>query len=353
MTAPVRYSLKWTTAALAFVAAVASLGFLWNSRANKTPHDSDSKPKTTAAPAVLFASLGRVEGLSDTTDVGAAADGILKVIYVNEGQSVRKGTLLGEITCGDLNAALAGALADAEAARQARIRLLRGARDEERKVASRKTAAAQATFDQATSSLTRQRLLFEQGQIARAAYDQVLRDWSVAQADFQAASRTETLLAAPALPEEKAKADAEVVAAEARVQEARERIRKCSILAPVDGTVLRVFARAGESFSTVTPRSLFTIADASGRRVKAEVDERDLGKLNVGQKVEVQADGFPGKHFAGTVTNISSVIGSKKVLSDDPSEKSDRQVVEATVNLGQDALHLPIGLRVTVQFFSR
>ena len=53
------------------------------------------------------------------------------------------------------------------------------------------------------------------------------------------------------------------------------------------------------------------------------------------------------------MTNISSVIGSKKVLSDDPSEKSDRQVVEATVNLGQDALHLPIGLRVTVQFFSR
>lgn len=56
-----------------------------------------------------------------------------------------------------------------------------------------------------------------------------------------------------------------------------------SIFSPIDGTVLRVFARAGESFSTVTPRPLFTVADASGRRVKAEVDERDLGRLVVGQ----------------------------------------------------------------------
>ena len=49
--------------------------------------------------------------------------------------------------------------------------------------------------------MERQRILFKGGQIARAAYDQALRDWGVAQADFQAAARTERLLAAPALPE--------------------------------------------------------------------------------------------------------------------------------------------------------
>jgi HlyD family secretion protein len=347
----VRSSLKRTAAALAVIAAAASAGFLWSSRgATVTVRAAGERP----APAVLaFASLGRVEGLSETAQVGAATDGILKAIYVNESQFVRKGTLLGKIGCDDLSPMLQGAIADGEAARQSKIRLLRGARDEEKNVAVKKTAAARVTFEQATSNLERQRILYDGGQIARAAYDQALRDWGVAQADFEAAARTEQLLAAPALPEETAKADAEIAAAEAGAQAARERIRKCSIFAPMDGTVLRVYGRVGESFSTVTPRPLFAIADASGRRVKAEVDERDLGKVEIRQKVAVQADGFPGRTFTGTVASISSVIGSKKILSDDPSDQVDRQVVEATVSLENDAQQLPIGLRVTVQFFSR
>jgi len=43
---------------------------------------------------VAFASPGRVEGASETTQVGAAADGILKAVYVKEDQFVRRGTYL-------------------------------------------------------------------------------------------------------------------------------------------------------------------------------------------------------------------------------------------------------------------
>ena len=125
--------------------------------------------------------------------MGAAVDGVLKTIYVSEGQAVTKGALLGEIACDDLNDGLTGAMADADAARQGRIRLLRGTRDEERKVASRKTAAAHATLEQAKANFKRQRILFQGGQIARATYDQAVRDAGVAQADFGAASRTEKL----------------------------------------------------------------------------------------------------------------------------------------------------------------
>jgi len=74
-----------------------------------------------------------------------------------------------------------------------------------------------------------------------------------------------SLLAAPPLQEDKARADAEVLAAEGRARTVQERIGKCSILAPIDGTVLRVYARRGESFSTVTPRTLFSLADTSSR----------------------------------------------------------------------------------------
>lgn len=309
---------------------------------------------STDSAQVVFASPGIIEGLSDTIELGAAVDGVLKTIYVTEGQSVKKDTVMGEIGCDDLDAALQIALAEADAARQSRVRLLRGARDEEKKVAARKIAATRATLVEAKAQLVRQRELYKGGEISHADYDRANRDYGVAKAEFQTAVRTELLLAAPPLPEDRARADAEVLAAENRVREAEERIKKCTIRAPIDGTVLRVNTRPGESFSTVTPHPLFILADASGRRVKAEVDERDISKVVIGQKVILRSEGLVGKRFGGTVESISSVMGKKNVFTDDPADKIDRDVLEVTISVPtDDAKSLPIGLRVTVQFLSK
>ncbi len=341
---------KLGSGVLAIALVTATVALLGSSRDGRSlgPHQASSDNNAD----VVFASPGRVEGLSETTEVAAAADGVLKAIYVKEHQFVTKGTLMGEIACDDLNAMLQTAFAEAEGVRQARARLLRGARDEEKRVAAKKTEGARATFTEAESRLERQRALYEGGEISRAAYEQADRDFGVADADLQAAVRTEEWLAAPPLQEEKARADAEVLAVEGRVRTAQERIKKCAIVAPIAGTVLRVYARAGESFSTVTPRPLFALADASGRRVKAEVDERDLGKVVIGQKVILQTDGLGGKKFTGTVASISSVMGRKSVYTGDPSDKLDRDVLEVEIDLTGDPRSLPIGLRVTVQFLS-
>jgi HlyD family secretion protein len=336
---------------LAIVFVIASVASILSLRDRKTVQAHQTSGNNGAE--VIFASPGRVEGLSDTTQVGAAADGVLKAIYVTEHQFVTKGTLMGEIACDDLDAMLQTAVAEADVTRQARARLLRGARAEEKRVANKKTAAAHAMFAEATSRLTMQRALFKGGEISRAAYDQANRDFGVAKADFQASVRTEQLLAAPPLQEDKARADAEVLAAEGRVRTAQERIRKCAILAPIDGTVLRVYARAGESFSTVIPRPLFSLADTSARRVKAEVDERDLGKVATGQNVIIQADGLGAKKLTGTVASLSAVMGRKTVNTGDPADKIDRDVLEAVIDLTDDAQSLPIGLRVTVKFLSK
>jgi HlyD family secretion protein len=336
---------------LAIAVVMASAAFYGSSREKKSIHAHASSSGDVGE--VVFASPGRVEGLSDTIEVGAGADGVLKAVYVTEHQFVKKGTLLGQIACDDLNAMLQTSLAEADAARQSRTRLLRGARDEEKRIAANRTAAAQATLAEAKTRLERQRALYEGGEISRADYDQTHRDFSVAEADFQAGVRAEELLAAPPLEEEKARADADVLAAEGRVRTAQERIKKCAIVAPIDGTILRIFARPGESFSTVMPRPLFSLADVSARRVKAEIDERDLSKVVIGQNVIIQAEGLGGRKLTGTVKSISAVMGRKSVYMDDPSDKIDRDVLEAVIAVPtEDAKSLPIGLRVTVQFRS-
>jgi multidrug resistance efflux pump len=152
------------------------------------------------------------------------------------------------------------------------------------------------------------------------------------------------------LQEERARADAEVNAAEGRVRTVQERIGKCSILAPIDGTILRVYARRGESFSTITPRPLFSLADTSSRHIKAEIDERDVDKVSIGQKVVIQADALDGKRLNGSVVRISAMMGRKSISTGDPSDKSDRDILEAVIGLEDNTRPLPIGLRVTVQF---
>lgn len=344
-------SRRWGIGGLALLLVISSVVFLATSRNNNSV-EAHGGPSDNAVAAVTFAAPGRVEGASETTQVGAAADGILKAVFVKEGQFVKKGTLLGEIGCDELQASLQTALAEADGAREAKARLLHGARDEEKKIASDKTAAARATYEEAKSRLDMQQALYTKQQISKAAYDQALRDRDVADANLKAAVRTEELLAAPPLQEDTARAEAAVMAAEGRAKTVQEQIGKCSIFAPIDGTVLRVYARRGESYSTVAPRPLFSIADTSARHIRAEIDERDVDRAFVGQRVLIEADALDGKKLKGSVAQISDMMGRKSISTGDPADKSDRDVLEAVIDMEDASRPLPIGLRVTVQFLA-
>src|SRR5580693_8892228 len=200
---------RWVLGGLAALLFSAGMAFFGTSR-HRNSVQAHGTFRNDAGGAVMFASPGRVEGASETTQVGAAADGVLKAVYVKEGQFVKRGTLLGEIACDDLQPALQTAMAEADSARQARARLLRGARDEEKKIANEKVAAARATFEEAKSRMDMQRALYQKEQISRATYDQAVRDLGVADANLQAALRTEELVAAPPLQEDLARADADI-----------------------------------------------------------------------------------------------------------------------------------------------
>lgn len=299
---------------------------------------------------VSLASPGRVEGQSDTVHVGAAVDGVIRTILVREGQRVSKGQILAELECADLRSSLQVAQAEADSLEQARARLLRGRRVEEREAAAQNTAAAKAVVDQATSQRQRMLTLRNADEVSKASYDQAQRDYEVAQAQYEKALRNEQLVNAGPLAEEVARADADLRAARDKVQLAQDRIDKCYVRAPMSGTVLRVLLHEGESFSLAAPRPLFTMANLSARRVIAEVDERDVGSVRLGQRVTVSADAYGEKQFSGIVTEVVPAMGKKSILTGDPADKSDRDVLEVIAKLNKNALELPVGLRVTVQF---
>ena len=300
--------------------------------------------------SVLLASPGRIEGQSDILEVGAGIDGVIQSIFVKEGQKIRKGEIVAELDCREIKSSLPLAKSEAESLKQVRVRLLRGGRPQEREGAAQRTAKAKANSEHASNQTDRQRQLFEAHTISKSAYDDARRDATVAQSEYQLAAQEEALVNAGPLLEEVAKADADVISAEKRIELAEEKLSKCVIASPMNGTVLRVMLHPAESFALVAPRPILTIADISGRRVKAEVDEHDVSKVHLGQVVVVSSEAFGGRQFTGTVSRIASVMGRKSVITGDPADKNDRDVLEVVAQLEPEAVALPVGLRATVHF---
>lgn len=332
-------------------ATTAAAAILWTSGCSSGGGQNvmASAPAEPGKAGITLACPGRVEGRSETFEIGAGADGLVKAVYVKEGQRVARGTKLAEIDCPDLQASFQEARSQTESARQVKVRLLRGSRDEERLSAEQRTAAAKAVLEEAAAHLKRMKELHDSGVMARADLDQVKRDYDVAEAKLHEAVRNEELVKAPALAEEVAKADSDIASAEHRMEIVQEKMSKCVVTAPINGAILRVLMKTGESFSTLTPRPLFTMADLSVRRIRAEVDERDVSKVRVGQKVLIASDALHNQLLQGVVGRISDTMGRKRILTGDPSEKADRDVLEALIDL-DSAIKLPVGMRVTVQF---
>jgi len=299
---------------------------------------------------IVLACPGRIEGVSEAIQVGAGADGVLTEVRVHDGQPVTADQVLAVINCSDLEAELQSVRAIAESLRQARQRLVRGSREEERRMAQNERMRAEAIGKQSRLRDERFAALYSSGVIAKEDFEQARRDKEVAEANLQAAENRLALVNAEPLPEELAKADAEINAAEGRIAALNAKLRKCTIRAPINGTVLRTHMKVGESVSTVYPQPVVSLADISQLRVRAEVDERDVSRVYLGQAVSISAEGIAGKMFAGTVSRISAEMGRKKVRTGDPAEKSDRDVLEVLVNLAETEAWMVTGLRVTVRF---
>ncbi|HEY1296822.1 MAG TPA: efflux RND transporter periplasmic adaptor subunit, partial [Chloroflexota bacterium] len=80
--------------------------------------------------------------------------------------------------------------------------------------------------------------------------------------------------------------------------------QKYVITAPRAGIITQVPVHQGEVVAA--GQMLAGVSDLSTLKLTAWVLERDLGKVSVGQVVQVVADPFPGKRFGGLVTSINT-----------------------------------------------
>ena len=101
-----------------------------------------------------------------------------------------------------------------------------------------------------------------------------------------------------------------VAQAAAALRDARSRLAKTTIVAPMSGQVTRLVVEEGETAIQGTlnkdAATLLTIADMSVLEVKVKVDETDVSTISLGDSAIVQIDAFVDTTFRGRVVEISN-----------------------------------------------
>jgi HlyD family secretion protein len=252
-------------------------------------------------PAELVRTLqfsARVATLS-RVDVGSTVTGRVAQVTVREGAQVQRGEVLVRLETDELQAALAQAVAS------------------ERQ--------ADATLQAARATLQRAEQLVKQNFYSAAQLDEARRALDVAVAQ-QGAAR------------------AAVTAARARLEQAR-------IEAPAEA---RVLARMVEPGQIVQPgKALLTLALAGPTQLVAQVDERFLDQLQVGQNASVVADAFAQQRFAARVLSIAPLVDAQRgaievkfaLLQEAPAFLREDMTLSVEVETGRRAaaLTLPLG----------
>lgn len=156
-----------------------------------------------------------------------------------------------------------------------------------------------------------------------------------------------------------ASARAQLAAAELAVEEARRNLARTEIRAPFAGTVLSVGVELGSIVSSPMSNvsggtTLVTLADLGDLRVIGQLDEAQIGRVEVGQDVTFRVDAHPDRAFAGRVQRVSplGVIDTNVVVFDveivvtDPEVALLRSGMSADVEIvtarHEDALLVPL-----------
>ena len=325
-------------AAAAVVLAMATTMPVGPVARSTAPGSSEDKQWSAVAP-------GRIEALSGQIKIAASVAGLVDKVLVKANDRVFAGEPLIRLADDELRARLAATEAQVEVRKRARDeKRASGKADDRREAQDAVADAEQAVYDaQSAVDRTAAEWRTKGGQAAAVVGARA----ELARARDQLTKRLEELRKVEANSPLLTAAEGQLGVARADAGAARAAVDKMTIRAPIDGTVLQVNVRAGEWAAPASP--LLLLANASALRVRAELDERDLGSIKVGQAVSVRAPAFPGREFAGRVSAIAPLVEPGRLEVRGPRNQIDIDVVEVMVDLALPG-PLAIGMKADVYF---
>jgi len=239
----------------------------------------------------------RVEITSQTT-------ARIEHIAVREGDAVQAGQAVVQLRSDEAQAALNEASA-AVAQAQARVRQIQTV---QRPMADQQLEQARALDHQAQQELARAQELLQKGFVSQSRVDDANR---------AALSSHAALLGATAAAQGNQMGGADLQLAQAQLEQAQaaqraamSRLDQLTLRAPQDATVI---TRSADPGDTAQPgKALLTLVGGRETRIEANVDEKNLKYLQLGQVAVVTADAFSERHFSARLSYIAPSVDPQR-----------------------------------------
>ncbi len=267
-------------------------------------------PGTSAA---YVGASGVIEPASESVSIGPAVAGVVVSVHVRPGDSVRAGDTLFEVEARDVAAEYA--------VRRAALR-----------TAEERIATAEASLQEARVQQSAERRRAERaGQLVeQRALSREDAESRIAASDSADARLARAIAAV-------AESRAAAAEARARAEQARIELDRRRVVAPRDGTVLRVEVRPGEFAPTGRLEvPLMTLGETRMLHARVEVDEADIPRLLPAAPAVLSVRGGGGRIQARFV-RVEPLVVPKRQLSGSLGERVDTRVLQVIYAFDADA----------------
>jgi membrane fusion protein, multidrug efflux system len=270
----------------------------------------------------------RIDG--DLVDVAPQIGGLLDSLYVREGEQVKAGRVLFTLDTKALEATLSHSAAEEASSRSSLAvasaeyqKAVNGPLPTEIGIAEAEMKRAEAAVRLASMNRDRADTLHKNHAVTDADYDKAQTDWETLRQSFEGAKIRLKLLRDGTRREdiEAARANldtrkADLLSSEAAVRQAQVNLDYAKVEAPFDGVVVRKWRDPGATLAPGTP--VLTLLNPASLHVSANVEEKNLRGVEIGDRVDISLDAYPGMKLKGRVEKILRAANSRFSLI--PSE---------------------------------
>jgi len=261
--------------------------------------------------SATITSNGKVEPISPTV-ARAEFPAFVDKVTATEGQSVRRGQRILTLNAADVRSQLAQARADLLTVQNDLRNARAGGPPDQVAQLSGDLQAAQVQVKNLESSEQALKGLVAKQAATQDELAQVQASLAKARGNLQAlqAKKQDLAQRASAIVQG---ANLRVSQAQDLVQSLEEKVRSATVTAPTDGTLYSLPVNAGD-FVKVGD-TLAEMADLRHVRVRAFVDEPDLGSLEPNQSVAVTWDAKPGRTWTGSTEEVPKQVVARGMRS--------------------------------------
>ncbi len=295
---------------------------------------------------------GKVEA-DRVIELHAPLAGTCRRSNVHEGSQLKAGQEILRIEDPELPSQLAAARSELAAAQLDLRDVQRGPVPEELNQAEADVTKAQLAAARAREIAKTNEWLLTQAAISRSEVEQSRHAVSEAEATLKAAQTRLGDIKKKYGDLDLSRARSRVAAAEARIRYLNESLESLVVRAPANGTIYELSVKDGTYLNTGDLIGRF--ADLSALRLRAYVDEPDIGKVSKGEKVLIRWDAHPLQVWKGEVTQLPAqvvALGARSVAEvlcsiDNPENDLMPNInvdVEIQGNAGPEVKSLPRGI---------